>query len=251
MSGALGIIPARYGSTRFPGKVLHPLCGKPLIQWVWERARQAVRLDEVWVATDDDRVASTVAAFGGRVCLTRPEHPSGTDRVAEAAAAADAAIIVNIQGDEPLIAPALIDALVDALTGGEEWDMATAATPLATPAQRAEPAVVKVVCARDGRALYFSRALIPHVREKGGVESGEPLYWRHVGVYGYRRSFLETLVQTPPCALENAEKLEQLRALYIGGRIKVVPTEQAALGVDEPVDVAAAEAALRAAGIAE
>ncbi len=252
MTRALGVIPARYASTRFPGKVLHPLCGKPLIQWVWERACQAQLLDEVRVATDDERVAQVVTDFGGRACLTRADHPSGTDRVAEVAAATAADIVVNVQGDEPLIAPELIDALVAALaeTGGA-WDMATAAAPITDDAVLAAPSVVKVVCDQAGAALYFSRSVIPHVREKDGVQPVDGLYWRHIGVYGYRRDFLERLVATAPCALEQAEKLEQLRALYRGARIKVIATTHRALGVDEPSDVAMAEEALRAVGLDE
>lgn len=251
MTRALGIIPARYASTRFPGKVLHPLCGKPLIQWVWERARQAHQLDAIWVATDDERVAQVVTDFGGQACLTRADHPSGTDRIAEAAAATDADVLVNIQGDEPLIEPTLIDALVTALSAeGAVWDMATAAATLTDEVALTAPSVVKVVCDQAGGALYFSRSVIPHIREKDGVPPADGLYWRHIGVYGYRRTFLERLVATPPCGLEEAEKLEQLRALYIRGRIKVIATTHRALGVDEPSDVVAAEAALRDAGLA-
>jgi 3-deoxy-manno-octulosonate cytidylyltransferase (CMP-KDO synthetase) len=242
---ALGIIPARYASTRLPGKSLIPLCGKPLIQWVYERARLARRLRAVLVATDDERIARAVRGFGGEAVMTRADHPSGTDRIAEAAHGRDADVIVNIQGDEPLIDPALVDQVADVLMADTRWDMATAATPIRRAADLDNPAVVKVVWGEDGRALYFSRSVIPHVRD-AGVRAA---HWRHVGLYGYRRAFLEKLVAAPPCELELAEKLEQLRALHLGGRIKVLATEHEGLGVDTPDDVPKAEAALRRAGL--
>lgn len=242
----LGVVPARWGSTRFPGKSLAPIAGKPLIQWVVERARQARRLKAVLVATDDARIARAVEALGVEAVMTRADHPSGTDRIAEAIRNRPADIVVNIQGDEPLIDPALIDELAGALAGDPAWDMATAACPIADPADVGNPSVVKVVWAQDGRALYFSRSPIPHLREKeSGTAAGEPLYWRHIGIYAYRRAFLEKLVATPPCLLEKAEKLEQLRALYLGCRMKVVLARDMGPGVDTPADVAKAEAALR------
>lgn len=245
----VGVIPARYGSTRLPGKSLVNLCGKPLVQWVWERARQAKRLSRLVIATDDQRIADAVARFGGQAVMTRVDHPSGTDRIAEAVAGLDADSVINIQGDEPLIDPALIDQLAGELQGGADWDMVTAVCPIHDPAELNNPAVVKAVWAADGRALYFSRSLIPHVRDPEDPPPGLR-HWRHIGIYGYRRTFLERLVATPPCTLELAEKLEQLRALDIGGRIRIVTTREAGLGVDTPGDVARAEAALRAAGLA-
>ncbi len=244
------VIPARFGSTRFPGKMLAPLCGKPLIQWVYERARGARCADRVVVATDDARIAEAVRAFGGEPVMTRPDHPSGTDRIAEAVRGLGVEVVVNVQGDEPLIEPALIDALAEALLAEASWDMATAASALADSADLLNPSVVKLVADRDGCALYFSRSPIPHVRDAapGTVRAG--LHWRHIGLYGYRRTFLERLVREPPCALEEAEKLEQLRALHLGARIKVLVTQHAGLGVDTPDDVPRAEAALRAAGLA-
>ena len=250
MSAVAGVIPARWGSTRFPGKMLAELCGKPLIQWVWERASEARQLDHLLVATDDDRIAAAVDAFGGRAVMTRPDHPSGTDRIAEAVQKLRVEAVVNIQGDEPLIDPGLIDEVAAEIRDGSLWDMATAAEPIHDDALVAQPSVVKVVCDESARALYFSRSPIPYVREKDGEEGAAPLYLRHIGIYGYRREFLERLVRTPPSRLELAEKLEQLRALHIGARMKVIITESSALGVDEPKDIALAEEALRRAGLA-
>ena len=245
----VGVVPARYGSTRLPGKSLVPLCGKPLVQWVYERARAARSLDAVLVATDDARIQRAVEGFGGQVVMTRADHPSGTDRIAEAVAGLDAQVVVNIQGDEPLIDPALIDQLGTSLAGASDWDMATAAARIQDPADLRNPAVVKVVWGQHGRALYFSREPIPHVRD--GLPAGaESVHWRHIGIYAYQRTFLQRLVQEPPCALEQLEKLEQLRALHLGGRMKVLPTSHLALGVDTPADVPLAEAALRRAGLA-
>jgi 3-deoxy-manno-octulosonate cytidylyltransferase (CMP-KDO synthetase) len=247
---AIAVIPARYGSTRLPGKSLIKLCGKPLVQWVYERACQARLLNRVLVATDDQRIADAVRDFGGEVVMTRADHPSGTDRIAEAVQAIPADVIINVQGDEPLIDPALVDELVGHLSSSNGWDMGTAAVAIRTPDDLASPAVVKVVWDGEGRALYFSRAPIPCIRDAapGTVQPG--LHWRHIGLYGYRRTFLQRLVQEPPCALEEAEKLEQLRALHLGVRMKVLIAEHASLGVDTPDDIPKAEAALRQAGLA-
>ena len=243
----VGVIPARWGSTRFPGKALAPIAGRPLVVRVWERACQAKRLDAVVVATDDDRIREAIEAVGGEVAMTRPDHPSGTDRVAEAARAAGARVVVNIQGDEPLIDPALIDAVAGALAEDESWDMATAAAPFGAEEDVTSRDAVKVVRGKDGQALYFSRAPIPCERD---AATPNPLhFWRHIGIYGYRRDVLDRLVATPPCELEQIEKLEQLRALYLGCRIRVLETSQAGVGVDTPADVARAEAALREAGL--
>ncbi len=234
---AVGVIPARWGSTRFPGKALARLGGKPLIQWVWERCSTAHRLDWLAVATDDERIAKAVRAFGGRVVMTRSDHPSGTDRAAEVVAEMDADVVVNIQGDEPFVEPRLIDELAERLLGDGEWDMATAACPIRTAEETQSPNVVKVVCRADGGALYFSRLPIPYEREGTGAF----VRWRHIGIYAYRRPFLMQLVRLPPCALEQAEKLEQLRALHAGGRILVLETVYRGLGVDTPEDLCAAE----------
>ncbi|MEI6515448.1 MAG: 3-deoxy-manno-octulosonate cytidylyltransferase [bacterium] len=244
----IGVIPARWASTRLPGKALASLCGKPLIQWVLERVRQATRLDEVLVATDDERIRAAVAALGGTAVMTRVDHPSGTDRVAEAVSGRRGDVVINIQGDEPLIDPGLINRLAEVMVEEPEWEMATAATPIQDAGELAKPSVVKVVFGERGRAMYFSRSAIPFVRDTApaGLQ-----HWRHVGIYAYRRAFLERLVRTPPCVLELTEKLEQLRALHLGGRMTVVETNEIGLGVDTPEDVTLAEAALRRAGLAK
>ena len=232
----VGVIPARWGSTRLPGKSLVDIAGKPLIQRVFESASEAEKLDDLVVATDDARILDVVVGFGGKAVMTRDDHPSGTDRVAEAAATCDAEIVINIQGDEPFIDPVLIDRLVEEMLSGDEWDMATAAAPIESSEDLSDSSVVKVVFSGAGQALYFSRATIPHVRD-GDVEDGVVAHWRHVGIYAYRRSFLDRLVATAPCLNEKLEKLEQLRALDIGGRIAVIEVEDAGIGVDTPEDV--------------
>jgi 3-deoxy-manno-octulosonate cytidylyltransferase (CMP-KDO synthetase) len=243
----VGVIPARWASTRLPGKALVMICGKPLIQWVLERTRLATRLDEVLVATDDERIRSVVESLGGIAVMTRPDHPSGTDRVAEAVAGREAGVVINIQGDEPLIDPGLINRLAQVMVSEPEWDMATAATPIHDPDELNKPSVVKVVFGERGRAMYFSRSVIPFVRDTAPAGL---THWRHVGIYAYRRAFLDRLVKTPPCVLELTEKLEQLRALHLGGRMTVVETDEIGLGVDTPGDVVLAEAALRKLGMA-
>jgi 3-deoxy-manno-octulosonate cytidylyltransferase (CMP-KDO synthetase) len=247
----VGVIPARWGSTRFPGKALHPICGKPLLQWVVERARGATKLAELLVATDDERIRAAAEAFGARAVMTSPEHPSGTDRIAEAVRGIAADVVVNIQGDEPLVDPAVIDLLAGAVGGGgDAWDMATAAAPIRDPAQVVQPSVVKVVMAADGRALYFSRSAIPFDRDGGAAREAGPVYLRHIGIYAYRRTFLARLVLEPPCMVERMEKLEQLRALHLGARMKVLLVEDNGIGVDTPEDALRAASALRAAGLA-
>lgn len=249
---AVIVIPARYGSTRLPGKPLLLLCGKPLIQWVYERASQSRLATQVRVATDDERILRAVRMFGGEAVMTRADHPSGTDRIAEAVRDTDADVVINVQGDEPLIEPELIDALVETFASPGDWDMATAASPVCSEDDLRNHAVVKVVWGEEHRALYFSREPIPHIRDARDVPTtlSAKLRWRHIGIYGYRRAFLEKLVNTPPSPLEQAEKLEQLRALHIGARMKVLETTRAGLGVDTPDDISRAESALRAAGLA-
>lgn len=245
----VGVIPSRWGSTRFPGKSLALVGGRPLLAWVVERARQARRLDEILVATDDERIAAAARACGAKAVMTSPDHPSGTDRIAEAVRQIPADVVVNIQGDEPLIEPALIDRVAGVLADSEGWDMATAASPLRSAEELHNPDVVKVVRALDGRALYFSRSVIPFVRGAGAGFAPVPgSHFRHVGLYGYQRAFLERLVKEPPCALEHLEKLEQLRALALGCRMVVLDCDAAGIGVDSPADVAKAEALLREAG---
>ena len=239
----IGVIPSRWGSTRFPGKSLHPILGKPLVEWVVDAVKQSKKWDEVLVATDDKRIAD---ALEGRVkvVMTREDHPSGTDRVAEAACAADDDIVINIQGDEPLINPDLIDRLVLRMKEDQGWAMATAATPLRSMDDLQAATVVKVVLAEDGGALYFSRLPIP-CRRDGVADLDSGLYMRHLGIYAYRGSFLKRLVKEPPCLLEKSESLEQLRALYIGGRIAVITTEDEGVGVDCPEDVPRVEKILK------
>ena len=240
----VGVIPSRWGSTRFPGKSLHPILGKPLVTWVIAAARRSKLLQEVLVATDDARIAAAVEGTGARAVMTRADHPSGTDRVAEAARPADDDIIVNIQGDEPLIAPAVIDALVQSLISNPNWSMATVACPITNLRDLEARSVVKVVMDREGGALYFSRLPIPCTRD-GDPDLASGLYLRHIGIYAYRGAFLKRLVQEPPCKLEQTEKLEQLRAKYVGGRIAVIVATDTGVGVDTPEDVGYVEAALR------
>lgn len=227
-----GILPARWGSTRFPGKPLHLIAGKPLIQHVWERCSKCSRLDDLLIATDDERIFAAAEAFGARAVMTSSEHPTGTDRIAEAIRSLpDTTHVVNIQGDEPLIDPELIDELAATMAAEPELDMATAANPLdpADPNVN-DPNVVKVVTALDGRALYFSRSPLPFFRNP---VDGLPVL-RHKGIYAYRRSFLERFVTWPPSPLEQAESLEQLRALENGASIKVLTTTDTSPGVDTP-----------------
>jgi len=240
----VGIIPARYASTRFPGKPLALIAGKPLIQRVVEQCRKAKSLSEVIVATDDARVADMARAFC-RVEMTRADHPSGTDRIAEVAAQCECDAVVNIQGDEPLIDPAVIDAVAQALADSE---MSSAATLVRNPDDYDNPNVVKVVANAAGRALYFSRRTIPYLREAASRPANEQLaafpFLQHLGIYGYRRETLLRLVKFPMSALENAEKLEQLRALENGIAIAIVNVDYDSVGVDVPADVARVEALL-------
>ncbi len=244
----IGVIPARWSSARFPGKILHPLCGKPLLHWVVERARCARSLSELLVATDDERIEQAARRMEVEAVRTSPLHPSGTDRTAEAVRGRGADVVLNIQGDEPLLDPDWVDRVAEA-AAADGWEMATAAAPLSDAAALQDSSVVKVVFARDGRALYFSRAPIPFERDAAPNEIAQAgLHWRHIGLYAYRADFLERFVAEPPCALENAERLEQLRALDLGARIRVVCVDGVSLGVDTPDDVPRAEAALRRAG---
>ena len=241
----LGIIPSRYGSSRFPGKPLHLICGKPLVAWVVEAVKKAKTLDDVIVATDDDRIVAAVEAHGGRAVMTPSELPSGTDRIACAAGDfADDDILVNIQGDEPLISPNLIDALVGRMKEGTKWDMATAVTSIKSLDDLNAKTVVKVVLDRDDGALYFSRAPIPCDRDHApDISSG--LWVRHLGIYAYRGAFLKKYIAEPPCNLEKTEKLEQLRALWMGAKIAVIRTDDEGVGVDTPEDAVRIEAILQ------
>jgi 3-deoxy-manno-octulosonate cytidylyltransferase (CMP-KDO synthetase) len=236
---AIAIIPARYASSRFPGKALATIAGRTMIDHVYERASRARSLAEVWVATDDARIRNAVISFGGRVVMTRPDHPSGTDRIAEAAQSLKADVVVNVQGDEPLLDPEEIDAVIEPFRADPELVMTTAATPIRDPRDVLDPNVVKVVLDGRGDALYFSRLPVPYHRSG---ETGHHL--RHLGLYAYRREFLFTYAALPPTPLERAEALEQLRALENGYRIRVVMTEHVSLGVDTPADLERARAML-------
>ena len=240
----IGVIPARFASTRFPGKPLALIAGRPLIQHVVEQCRQAKSLSEVIVATDDTRIWELAQNFC-RAEMTLPDHPSGSDRIAEVAARCDCDAVVNIQGDEPLIDPAAIDAVAGALAQNE---MSTAAASIRNPSELENPNVVKVVVNGAGRALYFSRRAIPYLREAASRPGNEQLaafpFLKHLGIYGYRRETLLRLVKFPVSPLENAEKLEQLRALENGIGIAVVQVDYDSIGVDMPEDVARVEAVL-------
>lgn len=231
------VIPARYASLRLPGKALVDIGGKPMIAWVYERARRS-RAAQVIVATDDERIAGACRGIGAAVELTSPQHASGTDRIAELAERfgwAAERIVVNVQGDEPLLPPALIDQVAGLLAADPAADLATLTTPVRDAQELADPNVVKVVGDRSGRALYFSRAAIPFSRD-GGFPKG---IQRHVGLYAYRVGSLKALAASPPCDLERAERLEQLRALWLGQRIVLgTAVERPPRGVDTERDLA-------------
>jgi 3-deoxy-manno-octulosonate cytidylyltransferase (CMP-KDO synthetase) len=243
MSKVAGIIPARWNSTRFPGKPLHPIAGRPLLQHVWESCRRARDLDFLIVATDDMRIAEAAFAWGAEISLTSPRHSSGTDRIAEVAARLrGVSHIINIQGDEPLIDPKLINQFARTMRRDPAIEMITAAHPFENPADAQSPHQVKVVLDRRKRALYFSRGAIPFVRDPTTAVS----YFRHQGIYGYRRDLLLRFVRWKPTSLEKAEALEQLRALENGVNIHVVVTQSGSPGVDTPDDARAIERQLLA-----
>ena len=239
------LIPARYASTRLDGKVLADIAGKPMVQHVYERTSQAGCFDTVAVATDDVRVVEAVRAFGGNVELTRPDHASGTDRIAEVAANTDYDLIVNVQGDEPLIDPQVITAAVEPFRHETGLRIGTIATPITDTEEHLDPAAVKVVVDRHGFALYFSRAPIPYFRIDGPQPPSDaprqhpcglwPL--KHIGLYVYTRETLLWLADLPPTQLEQTEGLEQLRALENGCRIRVVQVDYSPIGVDTPQDL--------------
>ncbi len=253
----VAVIPARYASTRFPGKSLAPIGGKPMVQHVYERVREARYVEEVWVATDDERIRAAVEEFGGKAVMTSPDHPSGTDRVAEAAAGTDFEWVVNVQGDEPLLEPRDIDAAVLPLLGSPEVSISTLAKRIRSEHEFFDPNVVKVVVDARGFALYFSRSPIPYNRAawnrlSGGeilqgerVEVPDPCF-KHIGLYVYRREVLTALAATDPTPLELSEGLEQLRALEAGYNIQIVETERDSIGVDVPEDIHRVEELLKA-----
>lgn len=231
---ALAVIPARYQSSRFPGKALHELAGKPMIQHVVERTARARTVARVVVATDDERIASAVRRFGGEAVMTRGDHRSGTDRLAEVAAREPAPIFVNVQGDEPLIEPAAIDLAVETLAADPNVTIATLATPILTAAALLDPNIVKIVMDFDSNALYFSRSPIPFLRDAAPAAS--PHHFKHIGLYVYRREALTEFPTLPPGELERDEQLEQLRWLENGYRIRVAVSEYDSLSVDVPED---------------
>jgi 3-deoxy-manno-octulosonate cytidylyltransferase (CMP-KDO synthetase) len=237
------VIPARYGSTRLPGKPLVSIAGKPMIQRVFERAKLAQRVDQVIVATDDERIVKAVEAFGGEVRMTRSDHRTGTERVAEVAAHVEGDVFVNVQGDEPLLDPAAVDAAVTSLLEEPPASIATVATPIKTPADIMDPNVVKTVLDFEGNAIYFSRAPIPWVRDTGSKVLARHL--KHLGLYVFEREALLEYPTLPPGELERIEQLEQLRWLENGWKIRVAEVEHDAVSVDVPEDVARVEKLLQ------
>jgi 3-deoxy-manno-octulosonate cytidylyltransferase (CMP-KDO synthetase) len=232
------VIPSRYASTRLPGKPLHPIAGKPLVQHVWERCARAKGVHRVIVATDDARIAKAASGFGAEVAMTSVKHRSGTDRVAEVAKKLRGFThIINVQGDEPLVDPAIISKLAGTMARDRKVEMITSASVFAPTDDIANPNVVKVVLDRESNGLYFSRSPIPYERNAG---RRPPFYW-HQGIYGYTMKFLLQFVKWRPGILEQAESLEQLRALEHGARIRVVIAKHSAVSVDTPADVAAVE----------
>ena len=231
----LGVIPARYKSSRFEGKVIADLAGQPMIQHVWERAKKSQRLDDVLIACDDDRVARKAKAFGAKVAMTSPDHPSGSDRIAQVVSSLNVEIVVNIQGDEPLLESTVIDQLVDALQDSKDCPVATVIRMIEDKRELDNPNIVKVVVDSQGVALYFSRAVIPFDRDGNQEERIE--HYKHLGLYAYRKDFLLKFTQMPPSRLEMAEKLEQLRILEAGYKIKTIVTKFDTIGVDTPEDL--------------
>jgi len=237
---AVGMIPARLGSTRLPNKVLLEIAGKTMIQHVWEQAQKIRGLDSVWIACDDAKIADVVAKFGGKAIMTRRDHSNGTSRIAEAIEKIDAEIIVNIQGDQPLLDAPAIEKLTDVLKKSVSLKMATLAIRSKSAEEYRNPNVVKLVCDENGKALYFSRSPLPFWRDTDET----PEFWKHIGVYGYRREFLKEFVSWPAGRLEQLEKLEQLRVLERGVAIQVVETEQDFISVDTVEDLKQAEVIL-------
>jgi len=257
----IGIIPARWKSSRFEGKVLANILGKPMIQHVWERAKEAKTLDELIIATDNDEVIKKAESFGAKVVYTSKDQPSGTDRIAEVVNPIDVSVIVNIQGDEPLIHPSMIDSLSEAILKGDGTSMATLRKRITDKHELFNPNVVKVAVDKDGYALYFSRSPIPYYRRENDAQHSifdvnawmshhtfdikEAVYYKHIGIYAYTKDFLFTYTNLPESKLEDSEKLEQLRALENGYRIKTIETDYDTIGVDMPDDLKKVEDALR------
>jgi 3-deoxy-manno-octulosonate cytidylyltransferase (CMP-KDO synthetase) len=246
MDKTVGIIPARFASTRFEGKVLKPICGKPMLQHVWESAKKAKLLDEVIIATDDERVKKVSLAFKAKVEMTAKEHSSGTDRIAEVVNPLDVKNVVNIQADEPLIRPAMIDSLVNALIHDKSIAIATLAKKITSPHELDDPNVVKVVKDKADWALYFSRSPIPYVCAQAQAKQFDHqefkrhsavVFYKHIGLYAYTKDFLFTFKKLPKSVLETAEQLEQLRVLENGYRIKIIETQFDTIGVDTAADL--------------
>ena len=246
LSKVVAVIPVRYGSTRLPGKPLVSLAGKPMIQRVYERAKLAQRVNQVIVATDDERIVKAVETFGGEARMTRPDHRTGTERVAEVAAHVEGDVFVNVQGDEPLLDPAAVDAAVNALLEDPPAAIATIATPVKTPADIMDPNVVKTVLDFDGNALYFSRAPIPWVRDTASKVHAR--HMKHLGLYVFQREALLEYPTLPQGELERIEQLEQLRWMENGWKIRVAEVEHDAVSVDVPEDVARVEKLLKEQG---
>jgi len=234
---AVGIIPARYGSTRFEGKLLADFCGKPVIQHTWENAKKSKSIDDLIIATDDKRIYNVAKGFGANVVYTAIAHKSGSDRLTEVAASIDAKIIVNIQADEPLLVPSMIDDVVGAILKDKTLVMATLCHKITNAAEIQDPNVVKVVYDRFGLALYFSRSPIPYERMGSDDKLQVIDYYKHIGIYAYAKDFLFTFKSLPQSRLEKTEKLEQLRVLENGYRIKVIETKFDTIGIDTPEDL--------------
>jgi 3-deoxy-manno-octulosonate cytidylyltransferase (CMP-KDO synthetase) len=243
----IGVIPARYGSSRFEGKVLADIHGKPMLQWVWEAAKKAKILDEVIIACDDRRIEEAVQSFGGKAVFTSKEHPSGTDRICEVVNPLEVKVVVNIQADEPLIEPVMIENVARPLLDMPQLNMATLMKEIDDPQEISDPNVVKVLTDKDGLALYFSRASIPYHRDRpegNGAASDSRSHsqshrpeGKHIGLYAYTKDFLFIFKNLPESNLERIEKLEQLRVLEQGFRIKVIETKISTIGVDVPADL--------------
>jgi len=257
---AIGIIPARWKSSRFKGKILADIMGKPMIQHVWERAKESRMLDDLIIATDNEEVMKAVTGFGGKSVYTSKDQPSGTDRITEVINPIDVEVVVNIQGDEPLIHYTMIDGLISALLEDKTVPMATVIKKIKSKEELLNPNVVKVVIDKDARALYFSRSPIPHYRGSNeqhsivdiqswfsghSFEPDSQCYYKHIGIYAYNKDFLFTYTNLPKSSLEEIEKLEQLRALENGYKIKTIETEFDTIGVDTPEDLKKVEEVLR------
>ncbi|MCX7927756.1 MAG: 3-deoxy-manno-octulosonate cytidylyltransferase [Candidatus Omnitrophica bacterium] len=231
----IGVIPARYGSSRFEGKVLADILGKPMIQWVWQRASQCKLLEKLIIACDDERIREVAESFGAEVVMTAKAHASGTDRIAEVVNPLDVKVVVNIQADEPLIHPTMIDTVAGAILNNPDVVCATVMKRITEPDQINDPNVVKVIVDINGFALYFSRLAIPALAYNS--EEKNLFYFKHIGLYAYTKDFLFTYKNMKPSYLERVEKLEQLRILENGYRIKVIETKYDTIGVDKPEDI--------------